>query len=741
MRRASVLLVLVAAVVAASCGRGSGPETAPGQVSIFRDEWGVPHIYAELEEDGYFGLGYAMAEDHLERFCRNVLMARGELATAMGGEGLPEMPEMPVVEMDAQMRMWRIIESSREALDRLDTQLLSNYESYAAGVRYWMAENPGRVPDWAPVDISAADVVAVPRAGLWTSYQAGLGVRDCQRGGVNLTAGQDGSGDPWSNEWAVVPERSATGGAILLTDPHGGIDGRFTHEYRLHAGRMHSAGFAFAAQFTVARNARVGWGMTTGSPDVADCYVVETDPQNPLRFLFDGEPREMETRDVVIEVKDGEPVERTFAYTHHNGYLSPVVARDGTKAYVVSTAYMDDAAAFHNTLYWMSLAEDTAGVREAMRNNGMFPQNVLTADVEGNLLYVHAGKTPVRPEGEFDWLLPVDGNTSATAWLGIHPLDELLVVETPAAGYLQNNNIDPRLMDVPPPFDPESFPDYILDGGLVPAGQKRTRARRAVELLSTTQKMTRLQAFEIAMDEFWLDTEEWLRVLESALAIAPPSDESGAFLEELLAFDGFARTESTAALKYVYWREALREVLTLEEFQTLMGPLWSGEELATELAPKLVAAVAAASTSMLEKHEGLEIAYGAEFRVGGDQDRSWPLGGGTLMSFSTQNECMLDPRMCPITLRAFWYLPKNEDGIRLAAGGSRMLRLDYYSPEGIESFTAHNPGHSDVPESGHTDDQAEKLMSTRTLKKVHFLWSELEEHVVSERILVIPRSP
>ena len=81
------------------------------------------------------------------------------------------------------MRMWRMIESARESLDRLDPQLLADYESYAAGFRYWMAENPDRVPDWAPVDISAADVVAIPRAGLWSSYQAGLGIRDCQRGG------------------------------------------------------------------------------------------------------------------------------------------------------------------------------------------------------------------------------------------------------------------------------------------------------------------------------------------------------------------------------------------------------------------------------------------------------------------------------------------------------------------------------------------------------------------------------
>jgi acyl-homoserine lactone acylase PvdQ len=680
-----------------------------------------------------------MADAHLERFSRNVLMARGELAAALGAEPSPDLGGMPTVEVDAQMRMWRIIESARESLDRLDPQLLTNYESYAAGFRHWMAENPDRVPDWAPVDVSAADVVAIPRAGLWMAYQAGLGIGDCRRGGADVMSPLGGNGAPWSNEWAVAPERTATGGAILLTDPHGGMDGRFTHEYRLHAGRVHSAGFVFAALPVVARNARVGWGMTTGSPDVADCFLVATDPQNPLLYLYDGEPVEMETVDVVIEVKGGEPVDRTFAYTRHNGNLSPVVARDGAKAYVVSSSYMDDAAAFHNALYRMTFAENVADVRDAMRNNGMFPQNVLAADVEGNLLYIHAGKTPIRPEGDIDWLMPVDGNTSATAWLGIHPLDELVVVENPEVGYLQNNNVDPRLMDAPPPFDPEAYPDYMMDGGMVARGVNGSRSQRAVSLLSTNDSMTREQAYEMAFDEYWMGTDEWLRVLGSAVEDVAPAEDVRPFLEELLAFDGYARTESTAALKYVYWREALRNELTLEEFQVLMGPLWSGEVLPAELAPKMVNAVEAADASMKENHGGIDVAYGAEFHVGGDPGRSWPLGGGTLMSFG-ESECSLDPLMCPITLRAFYYFPRNDDGVRLAAGGSRILRLDFYSPEGIESFTAHNPGHSDVPDSGHTDDQAEKLMSARKLKKVHFLWSELEEHIVSEKILVIPQS-
>lgn len=715
-----------------------GPALAPGEVVIHRDEWGVPHIYADREEDGFYGLGYATASDQVERWSRYVLFARGTTARAFGAEPNPELGDAPPF-LDYQSRLWRHHEVAREAVDRLDPQLRSNYERFAEGFRHYMDEHPERVPEWAPRDLSVADLIAVPRAALWSSYQAGVGLQDCRRGGVTIPTTPPATSGPGraSNVWAVMPGRTATGGAILLTDPHGGIDGRFTYEYRLHAGELRSTGFALGPMMLVARNAQVGWGMTTGSPDVADCYTVETNTDDPQRYLFDGQMLEMETAEITIEVKDADPIVITAEYTRHNGYLSPVIARDGTKAYVVSTPYMDDAAPFANAIYRMNLASTVDELTEAMADNGVFPQNVLAADTHGDIVFVHAGETPVRPEGDIDWLQPVDGNTSTTAWQGIHPLEDLLIIRSPDTGFLHNNNVDPRFMAEPSPAEVEGKPDYILHSGINAIGRPNPRTIRAQELLSANEAMTREDAFAVTLDAKLPGTEAWIDVLSTAVGLVPPAEEDALFVDDLLAFDGVLDARSTGAIKYIYWREALREQLNAEEFEALLDPLWNEGVLTEPLAKGLIAAVGIAHAALLEVHGDLSATYGTEFRIGGDDDRSFPHSGGWT---GGGPECSMGDLMCSVALLAFGHSPPNENNERLALWGSRIRRLDFYGPDGIDSFSSQNPGVSDDPESGHTDDQAEKLMSTGEMKPIRFEWSDLEAHIFESLTLTVPGS-
>ena len=137
--------------------------------------------------------------------------------------------------------------------------------------------------------------------------------------------------------------------------------------------------------------------MTTGAPDVADCYEVEVDPADSLRYRYDGEWRRMETHDVTIEVRGGDPVARTFAYTRHNDVLSPVVARQDGKAYVVSTSYMHTAGDLDQEIYEINHATNIAGVKQAMRRLGMFPQNVHVRRPPRRLVVHPRGPHPVPP--------------------------------------------------------------------------------------------------------------------------------------------------------------------------------------------------------------------------------------------------------------------------------------------------------------------------------------------------------
>ncbi len=703
-----------------------------GQATIYRDDWGVPHIYAATESAGFYGLGYAQAEDQLESILRLFLIARGELARAVGKDAL---------ESDAAARQWMHAEEARAGFSRMSAALQQNYRAYAAGLQQYMTEHPTEVPSWAP-HVQPWDPVAVSRAVLWLGYQAGDGLRDCQAGGIKLSAHLTASitdrRQAASNEWVLAPWRTADQASIVLSDPHGGVDGSFVYEFRMHAGSLENAGYAMGAMPLLVHTRYVSWGMTTGAPDVSDCYEVDLDANNPRKYLFDGKPEEMKVRTDTIQLKDAPPVIRTFEYTMHNGVLSPVVARVPGKAYVVSTPYMHTAGVFDEEVYRMNLAHSVGEVREAMKLLGMFPQNIMAGDAAGGSYYVRAGRAPKRPDG-FNWTRPVPGNTSRTAWLGIHPLEDLVQIQNPEQGYMQNNNISPDRMMEGSPLTKDRYPTDVFND--VP-GRVNSRARRAVDVLSKAYHFTVHDAVDLALDEQWIEVDLWkaalaraLRQERSAVVARPP--EFRRVADRLLRFDGQARAESMAALNWWYWRDALRP----QETAALDSAIFDAPQnqpLPAEVARTLLAALDSSITAMHAAYRTTDLALGEVFRIGRG-GHSFPIGGISLAppDLARCEGLASFERRCVMTLRAFTAGNPDSAGHRWVFLGSRLLRLAIFTTP-IQSFTLHNFGQSERPTSPHFVDQT-KLSSEHKLKPVYFEKSQLEGHIVSERTLDVPR--
>lgn len=722
---------LVAAAVALGL---LAPADTPAQarsVTIYRDDHGVPHIYADREADGYYGLGYVQGEDQLELQLRFFLAARGEEAAVFGSEHLAT---------DHLARLWRHADEARAGFSRLSPELQQNYRAYVAGLTRYMRDHPDRVPAWAP-RLEPWDPVALSRWLLWLGYQAGEGLRNCQAGGVQLAAahaaGLERASVAASNQWVLAPWRTAMNAMVVLSDPHGGIDGSFVYEFRMRAGALDVAGYAMGALPLLANNRQVSWGMTTGAPDVADCYEIAVDRERPTRYRFDDRVLAMEQRRVTLAVRDSASVTRVLEYTRHNGVLSPVVARADGRAWVVSTSYMHDAGVFDEELYRMALARDVAGVREAMRRLGMFPQNVMVGDRLGHSWYVRAGKTPRRPPG-YDWNRPVSGNTSATAWLGIHPLDDLVQLESPTAGYMQNNNIAPDRMLEGSPLTAERYPAYIYHDR---SGRTNSRGRRAVAVLSSAYHFTAEDAVELALDEYWVDTDEWRSALARALgqerayvqAQAPAFRQVAA---NLLGFDGHARAGSAAALQFWYWRDLLRQgegdirIRTPDSLPTT-GPL------RPDLARALAAAVGRVADTLARIPGALDRTLGDEFRIVRGP-HSFPVGGVSITPADLRGcESLSDlNRVCTMTLRAFTAGAPDSAGQRTVVLGSRLLRLVVFT-EPIQVWTLHNFGQSSDPASPHYADQA-RLTSERRLKSVSFDLDDLMPRVRSTLRLDVP---
>ncbi|MDT9598159.1 penicillin acylase family protein [Sphingosinicella rhizophila] len=726
----------------------SDPVPRAGQVSIYRDEWGVPNIYAAREADGFYGLGYALAEDIGESFYLMILAARGELAATLTFAELSPAAQAraggadAMIENDYQAKLWRIHEEAERSVARLEPRLRDNYEKFAAGVQAFARQHPDKVPAWAPRDVDVADLVAMGHWLLWLEYQAGQGLRECRRGGIAPASFAMVKGDAtasrpptegFSNQWAVMPNRTATGGAILLSDPHGGINSEF-FEYRLHAGGFESAGFSVGPMMLLARNARVGWAMTTGAPDVADCYRVATTSPDNRAYRFDDATIPIENEMIEIKVKGRAPERVPAKYTRHNGVPSPVVREMPGVVYVVSTPYFLNLEGMHNSAYLMNRATDVDGFRDALNNGGMFPQNVLAADTKGDIFYFRAGLTPRRPAAIVDPLLILDGNSSSTSWTGLHPASDQLAIKSPAAGYLQNNNVDPLSMSDPAPEMLKTMPTHLYKDGRT-SGQT-SRSLAALRALEALPNMTESDAFALATSVKLVDEQAWVEMMKLAVAGANvdlgSNEPLAAFIKDLLNFDGELRADSTSALKYVYFREALRPGLTLEDIEGLSKAFDDPTKLSSRLQARFVGAMETAFARLLKMPKGLQRLYGDEFRLRTGPDSSEPMSGGNLILPQTGiNECTIRERLCGTSLMALYYAPPNEKGERFAILGSRIMRLDFYSPQGIRTYSLQNPGQVHEAGSPHSHDQARDLMSKRKLKQVHFDWKDLRDNVVS----------
>jgi acyl-homoserine-lactone acylase len=401
--------------------------------------------------------------------------------------------------------------------------------------------------------------------------------------------------------------------------------------------------------------------------------------------------------------------------------------REG-KAYAAKIAYTDEvqiSEAWHE----FNMAKDYRGAMKAMSTLQLFPQNVMVADTSGNIYYQRTGRVPRRPAG-YDWSRPVDGSTSATEWQGLHPASDHLQVLNPPQGYMQNCNIPPDAMMVDSPFSPDKTLGYLYGSS---GGYTNQRGARAVQLLHADSSVTIQEALDYAVDVHPYGVERWLDVIKRADAGFGDFHQSNpdyvAGMKDLQSWDGQLRHDSTAALKYYYWRkqiiedygdEAVSEAAgRIDYYLAALGKLAPDVELNDDELAAAADSIASAMAKLKSDHGSLNATYGDTFRVGRD-GMSWPLGGGGGNGLTT--------------LRNISYERERDDHTRWGRGGQTSTQVIVLSKP-IRSWTYVPIGQSDRPDSTHYRDQAEKLFSKRKLKPTWWLAEDLAKHIESRTVL------
>ncbi|MDF1872593.1 penicillin acylase family protein [Vannielia sp.] len=342
-----------------------------GPVEILRDNANVPHIFGSTDEDVYYGLGFAHAQDRLWQMMMTRRAAQGRLSELFGPRAL---------KIDELMRRFGLYEAASASVTHQDPATTRALEAYAAGVNAWIAQvNEGalgrgapefflfsrQISPWRPADTvamgkmmalqlteHAQDEVLRARLSLMLP-EARLAdiLPDTPGAGTaelpdyaSLVPMPGGAQHAWdtaardplnplpargragaSNAWAAAPKRAAAGGSLMANDPHLGLTAPSTWylaRIELTTGGVIGATIPGIPFVLSGRSSDLGWGITASYLDDQDLFMEELNPATPQEYRTPSGWKRFTSDTSIIRVKDAEPVTITLRRTE-NGPVLP----------------------------------------------------------------------------------------------------------------------------------------------------------------------------------------------------------------------------------------------------------------------------------------------------------------------------------------------------------------------------------------------------------------------------------
>ncbi|MFW5691876.1 MAG: penicillin acylase family protein, partial [Chloroflexota bacterium] len=237
-----------------------------------------------------------------------------------------------------------------------------------------------------------------------------------------------------SNNWVAHGDITDTGLPLMANDMHLSIEmPSIWYEIGLHCQPVTDecpydvAGFTFSAtpMIVAGHNARISWALTNVGPDTQDLYQIRVNPDNPLQYEWNGEWRDMTTHEEVINFGDGtEPITFTVRLTHHGPIINDSLEGFNNENPLAMRWVAFEPNAIFTAFRLLNQADNWTEFREAASFWDVPAQNLIYADVDGNIGYQTPGKMPVRAPGHTGQL-PVPGWTDEYEWLGYVPYDLL----------------------------------------------------------------------------------------------------------------------------------------------------------------------------------------------------------------------------------------------------------------------------------------------------------------------------
>ncbi len=564
-------------------------------VPIERDEWGIPHIYADNDEDLFFGFGYALAQDRL--FQLDFLRRRGagRLSEILGPDGteldLFSRVAGPrrVFELDLLARTVGLRRIAEHEWTTLADETRTLLTAFAHGINALIEETRERLPiefdlldyqpePWSPVDCLTIEgefrwyltgrfpVIVIPELakrvlGDGPLYQAFLeGEADDEsilppgsypRTGTGSqpvgVAASDPQAAEGSNNWVLSGKRTGTGKPMVASDPHIAFDAvSCWYEVHLCGGSFDVAGMAYAGMPAVlfGRNRRVAWGCTNNICSQRDLYQEKTDSAHPNCFLYDGRWEPARAREEVIHVKGGTPIRKTIRSSRNGPIVDEILPLPARQTGPVALKWLGAShGGWLTALLAMDRAQSAEELRAATRPWHVPTFSLVFADVDGHIGFQSTGRIPLRKVWERGYR---PGWDPEHQWQGPIPFEGMPRLADPERGWIATANN--RLA-------PSDFP-YPLSG----TWSDGYRARRIRHRIEAKEVLSREDFVVMHQDVLSLRAQRCLPSLLNVLASSPSPPVQEA-VKQLQAWDCRMEIDRVGAtlfdVFFAYWTKAV----------------------------------------------------------------------------------------------------------------------------------------------------------------------------------------
>jgi len=526
-------------------------------VDIYRDAYGIPHIFAYNRNDAARALGYTHAGERLFQMEMQRRAGQGRLSEILGA---------PVLGIDKFTRTLGLYALAQSSFSAMSPEAQEYFQAYADGINAWLQTHRNSLPPeffllhatpeiWRPADslvwgklmalelshnyhlemlrAEIADKIPaeqlawlfpMPPAGTPVTTQPGLEQKVDQSEELAPFLGLDHAA---SNEWVIGGSRTLTGKPILANDPHLSLEAPilwYLVRIITPQGSLKGASVPGLPIILLGENDHMAWGFTTTGSDVQDLFVEMIDPSNPTHYLTPMGSEAFTEHTDIIHVKNAPDVMLNVRATRHGPVLSdinPQMARLAGQGKVMALAFtgLGDQDTTSESLMRMDRAQNAAEFLEALKLYQTPPQNIVYADDSGAFGYINPGLVPVRKSG--DGLTPSDGASGNTDWVSLIPFEKLPQIANPSQGYIFNANNA---------VVGEDAKDYFGQDWEEPY-----RARRLQQFFDSPQKFTLEISAQMQADHLSLVALDFLPTL---LTLKPQTERARQALELLRRWNG-----------------------------------------------------------------------------------------------------------------------------------------------------------------------------------------------------------